>query len=98
MGHICVKLGKMHHHHIARFYSLIVHPEHREKGIATLLLDEAIELLLDRIEMLLLQVQHDNKPAQKLFQKLGFKKYGYLPNAFKRNGEYKDNVLMYKQL
>lgn len=98
VGHICVKLGHMHHEHIATIYSLIVDPSHRGKGIATKLIEHTIKKLPKRIEILLLQTQHDNTEAQSLFKKLGFEEYGYLHNAFKRNGQYKDNILMEKRL
>jgi len=68
-------------------------PGERGKGIATKLVERAVEMLPAKTELLLLQTQHDNATAQGFFKKLGFKEYGYLPKAFKRNGEYKDCCL-----
>ncbi len=96
VGHIYVKIGQMHHSHIATIYSLMVKPGQRGKGIATKLVKKAIELLPRETEILLLQTQCDNTAAQELFKKLGFEEYGYLPKAFKRDGKYKDNILMYR--
>jgi len=86
----------MHHAHLATFYSLITNPAERGKGVAKQLFLKGIELLPERTEFLLLQVQTDNEPAKAMFSKLGFKEYGLLPKAFKRDGEYKDNVLMFR--
>ncbi len=97
-GHVLVKKGHMHHAHIATLYSLVVAPEARKQGIAKGLCRKAIESLPKSTEILLLEVQHDNKPAVSLFKGLGFKKYGRLKNAFKKNGEYKDNILMFKEI
>jgi len=98
VGQICVKLGSMHHSHLATFYSLIVDPGSRGKGIASRLVEEAIKALPPGIEILKIQIQHDNNPSLVLFEKLGFKEYGRLPRAFKRAGEYKDNVLLKKEI
>ncbi|MEM0360341.1 MAG: N-acetyltransferase [Candidatus Diapherotrites archaeon] len=98
VGHIMAKPGSAHHSHIATLYSLSVEPSQRRQGIATELLHQAIKLLPSRTEIVLLQVQADNKPAKKLFEKMGFTQYGYLKNAFKKNGVDKDNILMCKFL
>ncbi len=98
VGHILAKSGHMHHAHVATLYSLIVKPSKRGKGIATKLVKKAVEMLPAETELLLLQTQHDNTTAQGFFKKLGFKEYGYLPKAFKRNNKYKDNILLYKSI
>jgi L-amino acid N-acyltransferase YncA len=59
---------------------------------------EALKTLPESIEIVLAEVQHDNEPAKSLFAKAGFKQYGYLPNAFKKGGKYKDNILLQKNL
>ncbi|MCX6802922.1 MAG: N-acetyltransferase [Candidatus Diapherotrites archaeon] len=97
-GHVLVKLGSSNHAHLASIYSLAVDPAQRGKGIAQALVKEALKTLPERIEIVLVEVQHDNEPAKSLFAKAGFKQYGYLPNAFKQGGKYKDNILMQRIL
>ncbi len=97
-GHVFVKYGSAHHSHIATFYSLIVSPEKRGLGIASMLLEQALKELPESIEIAVLQVQHDNDAAKKLFKKFDFVQYGYLANAFKKGNETKDNILMKKAI
>ena len=52
-----------------------VESEHRGKGIGTLLLQKAIELAkTQHVDSIELTVNNDNKPAKKLYKKMGFKK------------------------
>jgi len=97
-GHIFVKFGSAHHAHIATFYSLMVSPEKRGLGFASMLLEQALKELPREIEIAVLQMQHDNDAAKKLFKKFDFVQYGYLANAFKKGSETKDNILMKKAL
>lgn len=50
------------------------------------------------IKLITLRVQSDNKVAINLYKKLGFIKYGYLPNGTTHKGKYKDEIFMYKKI
>lgn len=96
VGHLLVRFERGTHKHLATFYSLIVSPEYRKKGIATKLVELAISKLPENVEVVLAQVQHDNKASLALFKKLGFEQYGLLKDAWKKEESYKDNVLLKK--
>ncbi len=49
-------------------------------------------------EIIILHVYSKNKPAQKLYKKLGFKVAGSVPRGIKHHGKYMDDILMYKKL
>jgi ribosomal protein S18 acetylase RimI-like enzyme len=98
VAHVFVKRGTGNHKHLAYLYSLIVHPDCRNKGIATKLLKYVLAHLPQDIEIALAQVQHDNKASLSVFKKLGFERYGCLKNAWKDGTEYKHNVLLKKEL
>ena len=97
-GHIFLKQGSGNHEHITTLYSLIVDERQRGKGIAKAMMDYAFKHLPEGTEIVVLQVQHDNLAAQSLFDRFGFQRYGYLPKAFRKNGEYKDNILLHKDI
>lgn len=84
IGSIIVLLRENIHH--ARIYSLNVHPAHRRGGIASLLMDKAMELLKEkRVNKVTLEVGVNNKPAQNLYASKGFivdkKLYNYYKNG-----------------
>jgi ribosomal protein S18 acetylase RimI-like enzyme len=55
---------------------LYIHPDHRRKGIATLLIDEAKAYAKETHALgLLLETEKINKPGLLLYPKLGFAKY-----------------------
>jgi ribosomal protein S18 acetylase RimI-like enzyme len=70
----------------ARIYSLNVHPARRRLGIASLLMDKAMELLKEKgVNKITLEVGVNNKPAQNLYASKGFvvdnKLYNYYKNG-----------------
>ncbi len=57
----------------ARIYSLNVHPEYRRAGIASLLMDTALEYLKEQgFKNITLEVGVNNKAAQNLYRSKGF--------------------------
>ncbi|MFA4934402.1 MAG: N-acetyltransferase [Candidatus Methanoperedens sp.] len=57
----------------ARIYSLNVHPEYRRIGIASLLMDTALEFLKERgFKKITLEVGVNNKAARNLYRSKGF--------------------------
>ncbi len=98
VAHLLVRFGAGWQSHIATFYSLVVHPDYRRKGIATELIKYAIKNMPKHIEIVNAQVQHDNKASLALFSKLGFEVYGRLKDGWKKEGVYKDLILLMKRI
>jgi len=72
---------------------------YRGKGIGTMLLKGMIEMCRKRgLEVLELEVFVGNEHAKRLYQRLGFKRYGLHPQAVKRNGTYIGEELMFLKL
>ncbi|MBX9686609.1 MAG: GNAT family N-acetyltransferase [Candidatus Obscuribacterales bacterium] len=71
-------------------------PEHRGRGIAKVLLKAVIEKArsLPGIELIHLGVNPANQPVVKLYESLGFSKWGTERHALKVNGEYVDEDQM----
>lgn len=72
--------------------------EIREKGIGTPLIKETMNLAKKRmigLEVLHLTVMEYNKRAQRVYEKLGFKKICKIPKEVKENGKYIDEYLMH---
>ncbi len=77
----------------AELYNIAVHPEHRKKGLSTLLMqtltDTARAHSKDRI---LLEVRASNAPAIALYEKFGFKVDGVRKSYYTNPKE--DGILM----
>lgn len=81
---------------ILRIHSIAVAPHMRRRGIASLLLREAIELArqLDR-QWVVLEVDERNSGAIRLYQRFGFRKIETLANYY---GENQDGLQMALQI
>jgi ribosomal protein S18 acetylase RimI-like enzyme len=86
--------------HRASVYAVYVTPAARGKGIARHLMAQLIETAVasKEIEQLYLAVSSGNAPALKLYENLGFEKYGVDVRAMKIDGRYIDEELMVKFL
>jgi ribosomal protein S18 acetylase RimI-like enzyme len=73
---------------------------YRSLGIGSALLSSLIKTAKEqgKYEILMLSVFGNNKHAQNLYRKLGFAEFGRLPNGIKRNGEYTNEIHMYRRL
>lgn len=82
--------------HRAHIFAMYVNPESRKLGIGKSLMLAAIEKAKTRegIEQVYLTVTSSNETAKKLYQSLGFEKYGEDKRALKVNGTYFDEDLM----
>lgn len=80
-------------------FSVIVKEEFRGKGVGAALLRQLIQLAKEKfhIEILHLEVYQGN-PAQKLYERLGFKEFGIQRHFIKENGKYTAKVFMQKVL
>ena len=97
VGAASVDMGVRVEKHIGSL-AIALAKEYRGQGLGKLLMntviDEAIKELKD-LEIIRLTVYAQNKVAQGLYKKFGFKEYGVLPKGVKYPGGYDDHVLMY---
>ena len=72
--------------------NIVTHKDYRGKGIGTVLFKAMLdELKASGIVKVFLEVEHDNVPALRLYEKLNFVKYGHRRDYY---GAGKDAVLM----
>ena len=58
---------------VCRIYNLMVHPEHRRRGLGEGLLEEATKLSIKRgCRLIRLEVRQDNKAAISFYERYGF--------------------------
>ena len=68
--------------------NVAVHPDYRRQGIAEKLVNELAAALKKRgNHCLSLEVRASNEPAQKLYEKLGFRQVGRRPNYYRNPKE-----------
>ena len=85
--------------HVIQVQGLAVHPDARCRGAAESLLVAAERRLRKQgTRKLSLRVLSTNKPAIRLYERLGFIREGVLLGEFLINGNYVDDVLMAKHL
>ena len=76
--------------------NIAVHPDHRRKGVAEMLIGELILALKERgSKALLLEVRASNNPAIALYEKLGFCQVGRRPNYYRNPKE--DALILRKE-
>jgi RimJ/RimL family protein N-acetyltransferase len=70
--------------------------EWRNQGLGTVLMQTAIDWAKTNplLENLQLEVYAENLAGIKLYEKMGFKQCGIIPNLFKENGHYCDSIMM----
>ena len=67
----------------ADIISIVVHKDYTKKGIATLLLQEIFAFAKENnIQKIMLEVRRSNIPAQKLYEKHGFKQIAIRNNYY----------------
>ena len=78
--------------------NIAVHPDYRQKGIATRLLDKLLEGCKEHgTNSILLEVRVSNIPAQELYKKLGFEELVIRKQYYKNpDGTYEDAIIMTK--
>jgi RimJ/RimL family protein N-acetyltransferase len=80
--------------HVGELGILVDH-RHRGQGAGTALLKDALAQARGMFEIVRLTVFADNARAIRLYESLGFQKYGTLPRAIRRGDRYIDEVFMY---
>ena len=77
--------------------NIAVHPNHRRQGIAEALVARLVERLQEMgSHSLTLEVRASNTPAQRLYQKLGFRQVGCRKNYYRNPRE--DGLILRKDL
>ncbi|MFA5931601.1 MAG: GNAT family N-acetyltransferase [archaeon] len=98
VAHVKVVYGQGLHKHRAEITSLVVDKKMRKHHIGSGLMKFVLANISSKTFLVLLAVETTNKPAIKLYKKLGFEKYGLLKKASLVNGKFVDNILMKKEL
>lgn len=87
---------KFAHHAL---FAIIVERNARGKGVGTALVEELIELAKKQFHLEILHLEvYEGNPAKKLYERLGFKEYGYQKKFIKENGKYLGKHFMQKVL
>lgn len=81
-------------------FAIIIAKQYRSRGIGTILIKELIKLAKERFKLEIMHLEvYEGNPAQKLYERLGFVKYGVHKKFLKDlNGKYYDKILMQKIL
>jgi ribosomal protein S18 acetylase RimI-like enzyme len=95
-GFVCKRGLKEAHKGV--LVGMYVRPIARRIGIGRRLAEAVVEHARREVEILQLSVVAGNKPARRLYAKLGFVEYGTEKNALRQDGRYWDEVLMAKSL
>jgi ribosomal protein S18 acetylase RimI-like enzyme len=81
--------------HSGRITSLFVHPEHRRRGVAQLMLEQLLAQAAEGgLHSVRLEVVADNRGAIVLYERLGFIPYGREPSAYRMEEREWDLLLM----
>lgn len=79
--------------------AIIVDEKFRGQGIGTRLLMELIALGKERFHLELLHLEvYEGNPAVRLYERLGFQRYGFQRHFVKDQGRYIGKILMQKKL
>jgi ribosomal protein S18 acetylase RimI-like enzyme len=84
--------------HKGLLVGMYVRPSARKSGVGRRLVETVVEFARHRVELVQLAVVSENEQARRLYERLGFVKYGLEKNALKQDGHYYDEVLMAKDL
>jgi len=84
--------------HKGMLVGMYVRPAARRGGVGRRLLDAALDLAAQSVELVQLSVVKGNEPAHRLYQSAGFVEYGLEQRALKVDGRYYDDLLMAKDL
>lgn len=81
-------------------FAIIVAKEMRSKGIGTALIKELIRMGKEKFKLKTIHLEvYSGNPAQKLYERLGFVKYGVHKKFLKDlDGKYYDKIMMQKVL
>ncbi|TLS50747.1 GNAT family N-acetyltransferase [Paenibacillus antri] len=82
--------------HKGNVFGMYVSPESRGRGAGKAIMTELLRMAkkLEGVEQINLTVVSDNVPAKRLYESLGFKRFGVERNALKYGGRYFDEDWM----
>ena len=82
----------------AGVFGIVILEKFTGKGLGTMLMNKIIQLAKKelKVEIIKLGVFGNNKRAQNLYTKLGFKETGRIKNGIKVKGRYQDEITMVK--
>ncbi|MCL6601548.1 MAG: GNAT family N-acetyltransferase [Paenibacillus sp.] len=91
--------SKANARHRAEIAKLMVHPEHRRKGIAGLLMETAEAAAVSDARELIVLDTREGDPSNKLYSSLGYIEVGRIPDyARSASGKLHATVFYYKKL
>jgi RimJ/RimL family protein N-acetyltransferase len=84
--------------HKATLVGMYVRAAVRRAGVGRRLVEAALDLAAQSVELVQLSVTAGNEPAHRLYLSMGFVEYGVERHALKIDGRYYDEILMAKDL
>ncbi|WP_338821611.1 GNAT family N-acetyltransferase [Bradyrhizobium septentrionale] len=84
--------------HKGELVGMYVRPAARSAGVGRVLIDAALELAAETVELVLIAVVKGNEQAHRLYRSAGVVEYGLEQRALKIDGRYYDDILMAKDL
>jgi RimJ/RimL family protein N-acetyltransferase len=87
------RMGQLENQHLGVLGILVARGE-RHRGVGKALMQAALERCRGKFDLVELSVFETNTVARRLYESLGFRVWGTLPSAIKRNSRYIDAVHM----
>ncbi|MBR0872904.1 GNAT family N-acetyltransferase [Bradyrhizobium tropiciagri] len=84
--------------HKGTLVGMYVRASGRRTGVGRRLVEAALDLAAQSVELVDLGVTGGNEPAYRLYRSMGFVEYGVERHALKIDGRYYDEILMVKDL
>ncbi|GKQ55586.1 GNAT family N-acetyltransferase [Bradyrhizobium sp. Ce-3] len=84
--------------HKGALVGMYVRQAARRAGVGRRLVEAALELAAQSVELVQLIVVKGNEPAIRLYRSMGFVEYGLEQHALKIDGRYYDDILMARDL
>jgi RimJ/RimL family protein N-acetyltransferase len=80
-------------------FAIIIDEKYRGRGIGTRLLNELFDIAKNQFKMELLHLEvYEGNPAMRLYERMGFVRYGVQRHFVKDEGIYKAKIMMQKTL
>ena len=94
IGHVEVNLQGRSMRHVGEL-NIVIKAEYRDRGIGTEMIKTIIEESRKAgLRVITLETFPHNQRAKNVYEKLGFKETGRIPDGFYRKGKYIDTIIM----